>query len=378
MDIYVLNGLYGVVDIVEDYESAIWNVQYYGQSDFELVLAGTRRNINALRVNRYLVRGEDMAEGGTYSNVMVINDLRLTFAPDKGWMLRATGKGLKSLAGRRVIWNQENITGNAEAGIRKIVTDNIISPAIADRAIQGFTLDELQGFSETIDLQCFGQNLAEWLESVCISLGYGWDIYISGGQYKFKLYRGTDRSYNQSAVPPVVFSNEFDNLLSSDYSYNMSNYKNVALIGGEGEGTSQRTATYGDAAGLGRYELYVDGSSVSSNGEIITEATYRALLQDYGRTMIDATGATQQFEGQIETSGLYTINRDFFLGDVVQIENEMGVSAIPRIVGIIYAEDENGTSVIPTFSEMQVFDIIITENGIDILTEAGSEIITEV
>ena len=378
MDIYVLSGLSGIVDIVEDYQSAIWNVQYYGQSDFELILAGTKKNLDALRVNRYLVRGVDMGEDGTFNNVMIINELKLTFDTEQGWLLTATGKGLKSIAGRRVIWNQENITGNAESGIRKIVKDNISAPANSNRKIQGFALDSAQGFTETIDLQCFGQNLAEWLESVCTSLGYGWDIYIKGGKYRFKLYRGTDRSYNQQEVPPVVFSNEFDNLLSCNYSYNIGNYKNVALIGGEGQGTAQRTATTGEAVGLGRYELYVNGSSVSSNGEIITEEQYTAMLQDFGKTQLDATSSTQQFEGEIETTGLYTINRDFFLGDIVQIENEMGIQAVPRIIGIIYAEDENGTSVVPTFSEMAVFDNIITEAGVDIVTEDDVDIITEV
>ena len=377
MDIYVLNGLYGAEDVIDNYESVIWNVQYYGQSDFQLQLAGTRKNLDAIRVNRYLVRGEDMSAGGTFKNVMIVTDMKMNFDADKGWILTVTGKGLKSIVGRRVIWNQENITGNAETGIRKIITDNIISPAITDRAIQSFELDAVQGFTETIDLQCFGENIADWLETVCTSLGYGWDVYISGGKYKFKLYRGTNRSYSQNDVPPVIFSSEFDNLLSSTYSYNMANYKNVALVGGEGEGTAQRTASVGEAAGLGRYELYVDGSSVSSNGEIITEEQYTALLKDYGQTMLDATSATQQLEGQIDTTGLYTIDRDYFLGDIVQIENDMGIAAVPRIIGIIYAEDESGVSVLPTFSEMQAFTTIITENGDDIITEDGVEIITE-
>lgn len=377
MDIYVLNGIYGVVDIIDSYESAIWNVQYYGQSDFQLVLAGSRANLDALLLNRYLVRAEDMSAGGTYKNVMVITDLKMSFDTDKGWVLTVTGKGLKSIVGRRVVWNQENITGNAETGIRKIITDNIIAPAITDRAIQNFELDPAEGFTETIDLQCFGENIAEWLESVCTSLGYGWDVYISGGKYKFKLYRGTNRSYSQHDVPPVVFSSEFDNLLSSTYSYTMTAYKNVALVGGEGEGTAQRTASVGEAAGLGRYELYVDGSSVSSNGEIITAEQYTALLKDYGQTMLDATSATQQLEGQIDTTGLYTIDRDYFLGDIVQVENDMGIAAVPRIIGIIYAEDESGVSVLPTFSEMQAFTTIITENGDDIITEDGVDIITE-
>jgi hypothetical protein len=140
------------VDIIDSYESAIWNVQYYGQSDFQLVLAGSRANLDALLLNRYLVRAEDMSAGGTYKNVMVITDLKMSFDVDKGWVLTVTGKGLKSIVGRRVVWNQENITGNAETGIRKIITDNIIAPAITDRAIQNFELDPAEGFTETIDL----------------------------------------------------------------------------------------------------------------------------------------------------------------------------------------------------------------------------------
>lgn len=51
---------------------------------------------------------------------------------------------------------------------------------------------------------------------------------------------------------------------------------------------------------------------------------------------------------------MYVLNRDYFLGDLVQIENEKGIKAAPRITEIIYAEDENGSSVVPTFSEWEV------------------------
>lgn len=354
MDIYVLDGLNGVVDIIASYESVIWNTQYFGQGDFSLVVAATTKSVNALQPRRYLVRDIDMGVNGTYKNVMIINGVKMDYSSDKGWILTVTGKSLKSIVGQRVIWNQENLTGLAEVGIRKIITDNIISPTASERRIDDFLLDTLQDFVETIDLQCFGENIAEWLESVCTTLGYGWDVYISDGKYYFRLYKGTDRSYRQSAVPPVVFSSEYDNLLSSIYTYNLTDYKNAALIGGEGEGTSQRRAIVGTAAGLDRYEAYVDGSSVSSNGEIITVEQYIQMLKEYGQNEINATAFTEKFEGSIEPIGLYTINEDYFLGDIVQIKNDMGISAVPRITEIIYAEDENGVSVVPTFSEWEV------------------------
>lgn len=354
MDIYVLDGLNGVKEVIPSYESVIWNTQYFGQGEFSLVVAGTQKNINALQPRTYLVRDFDITGSGVFHNVMVIEEFKLNFTSERGWILTVTGKSLKSIVGQRVIWNQENITGNAEVGIRKIITDNIISPIASERCIDNFQLDALQSFPETTELQCFGENIADWLESVCTTFGYGWDVYISGGNYIFRLYKGVDRSYDQSTFPPVVFSSGFDNLLSSDYTYNLGEYKNAALIGGEGEGTSQRTATIGTATGLDRYEAYVDGSSVSSNGEIITVEQYIEMLQDYGRNEINKTAFTEKFEGEIDPAGLYTINEDYFLGDIVQIKNEKGISATPRIIEIIYAEDENGVSVVPTFSEWEV------------------------
>lgn len=354
MDIYVLDGLNGVADLISTYQSCIWNVQYFGQNDFQLVVNASTENVSMLQPGAYLVRDEDITEDG-FTNIMVIQNYQLDFDTEKGWLLTLTGKGLKNdLLKRRVVWSQTNLTGLAEVGIRQVITDNIISPTDTDRAINNFTLDELQGFTDTIDIQLLGENIATWLEEICTTYGYGWDVYIKNGKYVFKLYQGEDRSYDQSENDPVVFSPEFDNLLSSTYNYNMSNYQNAALIGGEGEGTSQRTATIGTATGLNRYEAYIDGSSVSSNGEIITVEQYTAMLEEYGQTELDQTAYTESFSGQIDSVGLYVINRDYFLGDIVQIENEKGIKASPRIIEVIYAEDASGSSVVPTFSKWEV------------------------
>jgi hypothetical protein len=353
MNIYVLDGLNGIIEIIDTFESVIWNTQYFGQGEFQLVVAGIPRYISALQPKRYLVRDFDIS-GNTYRNVMVINAVKLENTAEKGWTLTITGKSLKSIVGQRVIWNQDNLSGYAETGIRRVIADNIINPTDTNRKIDNFQLDSSQGFTEEIELQAFGQNLAEWLESVCSTVGFGWDVIIIGTKYRFILYKGIDRSYNQSIVPPVVFSSQFDNLLSSVYTYDIGQFKNAALIGGEGEGTDQRTASIGTATGLDRYEAYVDGSSVSSNGEIITEETYEAMLRDYGETQISASRYTEKFEGTIDPAGLYTINTDYGLGDIVQVENEKGITASPRIIEIIYAEDENGISIVPTFSEWEV------------------------
>ena len=348
-----MDGVNGIIGLIDTYNSVIWNVQYFGRNDFQLITAASNENITLLQEGKLLVRESDIALT-EYNNVMMIEKVQIDLDAEKGWILTATGKGLKNILSRRVVWAQITSTGTVENTIRQAITDNAINPADSNRVIPNLVLDDLQGFIDTADIQLLGENLAEWLETVCTAYGYGWDIYIKNHQYVFKLYQGTDRSYNQSNVTPVVFSPEFDNLLSSSYSYDKSGYINAALIGGEGQGTAKRTASIGTASGLARFETYVDGSSVSSNGEIITVEEYTALLQSYGKEQIAGSQITKSFDGEVIPDGLYKLNTDYFLGDIVQIQNEKGISATPRIIEIIYADDENGTSIVPTFSEWEV------------------------
>lgn len=353
MDIYVLNGLIGVLDVIDTYESVIWNMQYFGRNDFQLIIAGTDKNIQLLSIGTLLVRDCDM-DDGEYHNVMRVENRKLDFDAERGWILTITGKGLKNIISSRIVWTQTNLTGNVESGIRQVITDNIIAPTNSDRRIDDFILDDVQGFTEEFDVQLFGENICDWTESTCTTYGYGWDVYIKNGKYVFKLYKGTDRSYDQSDVKPVVFSPEFDNLLSSSYTIDTGDYKNVALVGGEGDGIDQRTASVGSASGLERFETYIDGGSISSNGEIITLETYLKMLEDYGKEQLSSVAFTEKFEGVIVPDGIYKLNEDYFLGDIVQIVNEKGISAKPRIIEIIYSDDVNGTNYVPTFSEWEV------------------------
>lgn len=353
MEIYVLDTDLSILDVMDSFESSIWTIQYFSQNDFELIVPATSYYIKLLQKDRMLCRGKDR-EDEKYNNVMVIENINITTDWENGDKLKITGKGLKSIVGRRIVWKQTNLTGSVETGIRQVITENMINPADTARKIEGFLLEDEIGITDTFDVQLSGENIAEWIETTCQTYGIGWDVYINNKKYIFKMYKGTDRSYGQKDVLPVVFSDDFDNLLSSSYSYEKAEYKNAALVGGEGEGISQRTTTIGDAAGLQRYEMYIDGSSVSSNGEIITEEQYYKLLQNYGKEQLSAVAYTEKFEGNVEPSGNYVLNKDYFLGDIVQVRNEYGISATPRIIEIIESEDENGASTVPTFSTWEV------------------------
>lgn len=351
MNIYTVD-LNGITDIIETYESVIWNVQFFGKSDLQLKVPGTPKNISLLQTGTLLVREEDIGDT-EFQNVMIVENKKIDFDAERGWILTVTGKGLKNILSRRIVWQQMNIIGLLEEAIREVITQNVISPADSNRAISDFVLESPRGYTDEVEIQLFGENIADWLESIGQTFGIGWDVYIKNGKYVFSIKKGTDRTYDQSENVPVIFSPEYDNLASSTYRYEKGDYKNAALIGGEGSGDSQRNANVGTATGLDRYELYVDGQSVSSNGEIITEETYIGMLEDFGREELAKTSYITNVDGKIIPNVMYKINVDYFLGDLVQIQN-VGISAKSRIIEIIYSEDENGSILVPTFSDWEV------------------------
>lgn len=348
MNIYVIDGNFDIVDVIDEYTSLIWTTRYYKSGDFEIYTAATSKHISLMKRGYFLCREDDM-DDDVMHNVMVINNVQIITDVENGNYIVVTGKCLKSIVGRRIVWEQTILSGYTEVAIRTVINENIINPTIASRKIANFIFAPLKNFTERIDTQVTGDNIETWLEEVCKTCGIGWDVYIDNGKFVFTLWKGEDRSYSQDINPHVVFSQEFDNLLTSDYKMDSDNYKNVALVAGEGEGTERKTYAVGNATDLDRYEIYVDAGSISTNEGEVSEAMYNAILSEKGLETLAEHGTTETFDGEIEPNTTYIINQDYFLGDIIQIINEHGIESRSRIVEVIDSEDENGRVVIPTY-----------------------------
>ena len=359
MDVYVLDKNLKAQGVCDDYKSIIWTPRYYTAGDFELYLPATDKNISLLKEDCYVVRDKDVSLNGSTvirKNVMLIEKVQVTTDIENGNFLIVTGRDLKAILARRIIWKQTTLYGRLEAALQRVVSDNAISPEITERKIPGLKLGASKGFTDTIDRQVTGAVLYEFLCEVCTAYGIGWDVYLAGTDLVFELYKGTDRSQGQSQNACVTFSQEFDNLLTTDYYYDKTNYKNVALVAGEGEGLDRKTVAVGSASGMDRYEMFVDSRDTSSNSGEIGTTEYNQMLKEEGEEALQEEGNTisENIEGQIETEGNYKFGEDYFLGDIVQITNEYGIGMQARITEVIESEDDQGKSAIPTFSKVEV------------------------
>lgn len=346
---YLLNTSLEVVDVIETYKSYIWTTRYFTSGDFELYIPATSKMINMIKQDYYIIREDDPTQA------MIIKNIQITTSIDEGNFLIVTGPSLKSILGRRIIWQQTILSGYVEQCVRRLVNENCVNPSIADRKINNMILGSELGITDTMSIQFTGDNLEEAIQGICKTFSLGYDVMLDldNKKFIFILYKGTDRSYNQNAVPYVVFSNEFENLLKTDYSNNTLEYKNVAKVAGEGEGTARKSVTVGNASGLNRYEVFVDARDMSTNEGEIDLTTYNGLLAERGNEALAETIIKESIEGEVEANHTYKINEDYFLGDIVEVINEYGMEMTPRITEVIESEDDTGHYTIPTFSTDQ-------------------------
>lgn len=355
--IYVLDKTLTLQGVIDNYESIIWRPAYSDVGDFEIYVKASVETLKLLQKDFYVVRNSDISVNDgvtTYKNVMVINNIRLTTDIENGDHLTVTGRELKYLLHRRIVWQQTNLSGTAENGIRRLITENAINPSDSKRVIADLVLGAPSGLTDSINKQLTGEYLDEAITEICNTYSYGWDLFIIDRKLTVEIYKGLDRSYSQLERPFVVFSEYFDNLFSTEYELNSEAYATTNLVAGEGEGSERITTTVGaDYTGLDRYEVYTDARDISQNKDSDNEialSDYLLLLQAKGVEVLSELVMTEGFTGELLSDMTFKYRKDFYLGDIVTVISQYGLSKNVRVMSAIESEDSGGAKLIPVFN----------------------------
>lgn len=347
--IYVCDDDFNILDLIENFTSLIWAERYYTEGDCELHIGASNDLFQLFKKSKYLVRADN------FKKCMIIKKIELTTNVEEGDFLTITGVSLSSILAQRIIWTQTRVSGIPSVAITKLINENAIAPSITDRIISNLELGEMVTSGDSFTQQFTGDNLLEAIQGICLEnkLGYDVQLDLKNKKFIFILYEGVDRSYNQKVNPRVVFAPDMDNLISTNYSWTSENFKNVALVAGEGEGTARRRVTVGSGEGIDRFEAYVDARDISSNNGEISETEYNSALMKKGcQTMKENYSEIESIEGEIEPNINYELGEDYSLGDVVSVKNEYGLSFNVRITGIIESEDESGFLTIAEYANI--------------------------
>lgn len=353
MELLIMDENFAGVSTLDIFESLIWTDRYYACGDFEIYMPCSEKMLSTLKQDMYLYLRES-------EHIMIIEDIQIDTDVEDGAHLTVTGRSLESILDRRVIWNLTTLSGGLQAGIKQLLNENAISPSDPARAIPNLIFEDSTDSKITnlsLNAQYYGENLYDVICEVCESNEIGFKITLNdSNQMVFSLYAGTDRSYEQTENPYVIFSPGFDNLLNSNYISSKKTLKTVTMITGEGEGSNKKKAvaecSNGAGSGLNRREMHTDASGISqTDGEnTISDEAYTALLQRQGIDELAQNTRTESFEGEVSSGRTYTYGTDYFMGDIVQNVNEFNIEATSRVTEYIMSQDESGIERYPTFT----------------------------
>ena len=356
-----------LLGIVDTAKSIIWRSVYFGVGDFEIYVKASPEIVALLQSGRLVTRPDDLEVG-------IIESINIANNPQDGKMVTAAGRFAKSILERRVIYNLSGavntpavIRGKVETEVRRLVTENAIAcPFDSKRNIPLLALGDVAELPHIIvdengaaaQKQVAHENLLTYTDALLQEYGLGATVILDedAGLLRYVIYAGTDRSWDNAADnDPIIFGTDFDNLASSTYDYNAATEKNVALIGGAGEGLERfYSLVAGAQTGLQRREMWVDAASVNrkykddNNAEqTYTDSEYRAMLNAAGTQQLNANRATESFAGSIDLqNSQWKYNHDFTLGDFVTTQDEdIGKYVVVRLREVLEVQDENGYSI---------------------------------
>lgn len=339
----VVDDRFNRLAVIDDYNSFIWTTRYYTCGDFELCVDVNEKTVGLFHKDYFIIRDDD-------ENVGIIERIQIQKDEDDHEVLIVSGRFLPAIIGRRIISKQTVISGKVSDCINTLLTNEITNPSIAARKIANFKLGSYQT-SQTMQLQVTGTNLLEKISAICQTYGIGFKVTLNDQhQFVFQLFEGTDHSYDQTENPYIVFSDEYDNLLSSQYEEDYRFIATDVLVAGEGEGDERKTlwVSEGNYSGLNRYEVYKDRRDLQTNNGEISEAEYEAQMTEAGEEAI--TTITTAFTGTVYF-GNVEWKQDVNIGDICVIENKRwGIYINSRLVEVIESVSESGQySIVPTF-----------------------------
>lgn len=188
--------------------------------------------------------------------------------------------------------------------------------------------------------QTSGGTIMDYMTTIGAACDLGFRIVLAGKndqkKLRFEVYRPT-------ADPNNRYSSRWGTLRDASWAFGDSDYCNVAVVQGAGEGTARATVTVGltDAAGAERREMYVDARDLQpdeESGETPASTAYLERLMARGLNKLLEQTRTGSIEVELEDNALEP-------GDVAVCSlPELGYKATVRVANIITQSQMDGTT----------------------------------
>jgi hypothetical protein len=357
MEVYTLDPLLRREYVIDRFESCIWTERYVDKGDFELVLRSTLENRNLLKA------GTKLALNLSH-RIMEVESVEDKTDDEGKRILTVTGRSIEKMMEDRVAMGsladltttpKWTLTGTPGVVARKIFHDicviGILNVQDKIPFINEGTFLFASTIAEPIDpitVEMEPTTVYAAIKNICDVWNLGFRLIREYDTSKlwFDIYTGSDRTTKQNILPPVVFTPELDNLKNATELTTTASAKNVAYVySPAGFQMVYPQDVDPEIEGFERRVLVVNASDITDeNPDVVA-----ALIQR-GKEELAQNRTYSAFDGEINTNSQYKPNRDYFLGDLVEVRNSDGVTNDMRVTELIYVSDREGERSYPTLA----------------------------
>ncbi|MHC1694611.1 MAG: siphovirus ReqiPepy6 Gp37-like family protein [Eubacteriales bacterium] len=288
-------------------------------------------------------------------------------ADASGEFMTIKGKDLKYFLSRRIALPQaasgtsvlagyDAVNGPTETCIKHYWDVNIQTAVQLSRRVPGFTIAPDLGRGLPDDKY---KARHEPLSDITVELAEGSKLIIkatadlTAGTYVFDVAEPTDKTAEQTVLPPVVFTLERQNVLNMEYHDITSSGSNLFYATRSGDQYADEALTLmyyredeDEPEGIYRHEKHLNVSSDTPTAGQEYEEMRRQVLHE-----MESYIYNQAFTAAINHTRMrYRV--DYNLGDIVTVYNRRwGVMLDTQITGVTTTATENGTAYSVTFGE---------------------------
>lgn len=370
MDIFILDVLLRPIDVVDQYISFLWTERWNSMGDFQINTFATPNN------KRRFVAGT-MLSIPQSKRVMIIESVEEKDDIENGNVLTVKGRCLNSLLEKRVAakyttglinpsWDTTTYTPKQLLELYFFaicysggISSGDIIPYLQPQGTPSLypTENITDPWTTPFQWSTKPTDLYKALSDICSAYDVGFRLYKSPTDSKlyFESMMGCDRTTLQSIYNPVIFSYDMVNLIDTTNLIDMSKYYNAVLVvyfykdtGGVDTTISQWAESSDLALSERGFDQKTKFLSVTQLPEGMALVDVPAYLTQLGQEELLRSQAVNVYDGEIAKTSTFVYERDYNLGDIVEVRGNDGGTAFMRVVEQIFSSDQSGDSVYPS------------------------------
>ena len=359
MQLFILDSLFKRKTIVEDYISLVWAERFNEFGDFKVVIPSNYANRVLYKPGLFF----GISKSDRIMKLETVEDAE----EDGVKTLTLSGRSIEFILEHRVVWPSNAALGDTPSwtisGAPKAIIDSVVSAQLSRSSwepnnipnlrlgVSSYPQDTIIPPADSIAIRITKPtSLYNYIKEIAKNYSLGFRIY-KGPQWDdyiyYNTYSGSDRTLGQTAVPPVVFSFDLENLKSWSilksvekqfygcYVFSKYGFDEVYVNGYDAS----------TPAGINRSIFSIE---VTEPDELTTDSQRQAYRIQKGIEALVSKQDIFVIDGEVSQNSQYIYGTDYFLGDLVDMRDDTGDVKHMRVIEQIFTDDSNGEKDYPT------------------------------